>query len=97
MQDPVLQIKTAHKYPVKKLKFSPHIPNLFASVSYDMNTKVWNTEGSLISESANHQGFVYGLDFDPVVPNRLVDCGWDRKVVISEFQIPGLVSRNILI
>ncbi|CAF0705096.1 unnamed protein product [Brachionus calyciflorus] len=97
MKEPVHSIQMAHDYAIKKIKFSPHIPDLFASVSYDMTTKIWNLKGQLIDESKNHSEFAYGIDFDPLIPNRLVDCGWDRKVVISEFQVPGLSSRNVLI
>ena len=97
MQTCLHSIKTAHDFGVKKLKFSPHMPDFFGSVSYDMQTKIWDVNGMLVDASRNHGEFAYGLDFDPVMPNRIVDCGWDRKVVISEFQIPGFTTRNVLI
>jgi peroxin-7 len=88
---PLKSYESAHDYAIRKIKFSPHIPNLFGSVSYDMNTKLWHTSGALIDESKNHTEFAYGFDFDPKNPSRLADCGWDRRVMISEFEIPTRV------
>ena len=76
----------AHDYAIRKVRFSPHFPNLFASISYDMTTKLWTPEG-LVESAYNHSEFAYGLDFDSKHNNRLVDCGWDRRVMISEFDI----------
>ena len=84
-------LDAAHKYAVKRVRFSPHHPGLLASASYDMCTKLWKIDGSasgLVEEGRNHSEFAYGLDFDPKVDNRLVDCGWDKRVVISEFELP---------
>ena len=52
-----------------------------------MVTKLWTTNDGLIEASQNHSEFAYGFDFDSKVPNRLVDCGWDRRVMISEFDL----------
>ena len=80
----------AHDYAIRKVKFSPKIPKLLGSVSYDMSTKLWHTEHGLVEASKNHSEFAYGFDFDPNVPNRLVDAGWDNKVIISEFEVPKI-------
>lgn len=80
----------AHDYAVRKIKFSPHLPYLFGSVSYDMTTKLWSPSQGLIEQAKNHTEFAYGFDFDPKIPNRVCDSGWDRKVVISEFKIPKM-------
>jgi len=81
----------AHDYAVRKVKFSPHFPNLFASISYDMVTKLWTPDG-LVDANQNHTEFAYGLDFDSKISNRLVDCGWDRRVMISEFDVSSKFS-----
>ena len=73
----------AHDYAIRKIKFSPIVRNLFGSVSYDMTTKLWHSNNGLCEISKNHSEFAYGFDFDPIKPNRLVDCGWDKKVIIS--------------
>lgn len=82
---PLSSFEMAHDYAVRKVRFSPHFPKLFASISYDMTTKLWTPEG-LVDANQNHTEFAYGLDFDSKVNNRLVDCGWDRRVMISEFE-----------
>ncbi len=87
-----LDSESKHKYAVKRIRFSPHHPNLLASVSCDMYTKLWKIDGdsSLVDEARNHSEFAYGLDFDPKIKNRLVTCGWDKRVVISEFNLPDI-------
>ena len=87
----VKSYEMAHDYAIKKIKFSPHFANLFGSVSYDMTTKLWTPEGLEVA-SKNHNEFAYGLDFDPKIPNRLVDAGWDRRVAISEFDLSDKLS-----
>ena len=84
-EEPIKSIEMAHDYAIRKIRFSPHIAHLFGTVSYDMNTKLWHIANGLLDESKNHMEFAYGLDFDSRLPNRLVDCGWDRRVMISEF------------
>lgn len=84
---PLRKFDMAHDYAIRKVRFSPHIPNLFGSVSYDMHTKLWHTLNGFILDSRNHDEFAYGFDFDTKIPNRVVDCGWDKRVMISEFEI----------
>ena len=53
-----------------------------------MTTKLWHAESCrLIEVSKNHSEFAYSLDFDPKINNRLVDAGWDNKVILSEFEL----------
>jgi peroxin-7 len=85
---PLKSIQMAHDYAIKKIRFSPHLPNLFGTVSYDMNTKLWDMNSpNAVLDAKNHSEFTYGLDFDPKLPNRFVDCGWDKRVVINEFNV----------
>ena len=79
---PIKSIENAHDYAIRKIRFSPHFANVFGSVSYDMMTKLWTTTDGLIEYSQNHNEFAYGFDFDSKVPNRLVDCGWDRYGIV---------------
>lgn len=83
---PIKRYENAHDYAIRKIRFSPHFANLFGSISYDMSTKLWTTDNQYDGEK-NHTEFAYGFDFDPKIPNRLVDCGWDRRVMISEFDV----------
>lgn len=84
----VKSFELAHDYAIKRLRFSPHLQYVFGSVSYDMVTKLWHPTKGLIASSKNHNEFAYGIDFDPQIPNRIADCGWDRRVVLSEFKLP---------
>lgn len=87
--EPVKSIQMAHDYAIRRVRFSPHVPSLLGSVSYDMMTKLWDIQSRtpLVDHSKNHTEFTYGFDFDSKVPNRIVDCGWDRRVMISEFRL----------
>jgi peroxin-7 len=89
LKEPCLKsIGLAHDYAIRKIKFSPTLEKLIGSVSYDMTTKLWNAESCrLVEVSKNHSEFAYSLDFDPKIQNRLVDAGWDNRVIISEFEI----------
>ena len=88
LKKPAKIFENAHDYAIKRVKFSPHLQYVFSSVSYDMITKIWHPTQGLIAHSKNHSEFAYGVDFDPLISNRIVDCGWDRRVVISEFKVP---------
>lgn len=86
-------IESAHTYAVRQIKFSPHVRDLLGSVSYDMRTKLWHAgTGACLAEEKNHSEFTYGFDFDSKAPNRMIDCGWDRRVVISEFDLNGVLQ-----
>jgi peroxin-7 len=85
--EPAVAFPNAHDYAIKRIKFSPHLQHLLGTVAYDMKTKLWHPVYGLVCETKNHTEFSYGIDFDPVKSNRLADCGWDRKVVLSEFQL----------
>jgi peroxin-7 len=91
---PVQRIESAHSLPVKRIKFSPHFQNLFASISYDLTTKLWQVKEGCLEVSKHHSEFVFGLDFDPVQANRLVDCSWDKRVTINEFEIPDSLIKE---
>lgn len=91
--EPVKTFESAHDYAVRRIKFSPHVSDLLGSVSFDTNTKLWSTStGAMLDWSKNHAEFTYGFDFDSKLPNRLVDCGWDRRVMISEFELEAQSS-----
>jgi peroxin-7 len=83
--EPLRSIHMAHDYAIRKIRFSPHSARLFGSVSYDMLTKLWDVESGLVDQAKNHAEFTYGFDFDPRSASRMVDCGWDRRVIINEF------------
>lgn len=42
-----IHVLQGHRYPVRKVRFSPHQPNILASGSYDMNVNIWDTANKL--------------------------------------------------
>ncbi|RQM09536.1 hypothetical protein DD237_007240 [Peronospora effusa] len=54
-----------HNYAVKKIKCSPHDPDVIASVSYDMSVGIWNTKSPYprLQNAQHHSEFVFGFDF----------------------------------
>ena len=70
-----------HEFAVRRIKYSPHSPDLLASVSYDTTVKLWNVvKGAPVFEFHEHSEFVWGLDFSLFDPKLLVTCGWDDNV-----------------
>jgi peroxin-7 len=44
-----------HEYAVRKLAWSPHLPDVLLSASYDMTCRVW-TDGSALGDGKNPLG-----------------------------------------
>lgn len=40
-----LQVLTGHEYAVRRVAWSPHLPDLLLSASYDMTVRVWSDGG----------------------------------------------------
>lgn len=38
-----------HEYAIRKVAYSPHVPQLLASASYDMTARVWDTDAAAMS------------------------------------------------
>ncbi|XP_054714675.1 peroxisomal targeting signal 2 receptor-like [Uloborus diversus] len=78
-----LFILSGHEYAVRRLKFSPFEPGVLASVSYDFTTRFWNwMEPSPLQVHKEHKEFVYGLDYNPLIPGQACDCAWDSEIHI---------------
>lgn len=81
-RQPVFQLKGGNG-PIKRVKFSPHYPNILASVSFDYMTKVWDFKQSEPLENfKHHSGFVYGLDWNSYKIGELATCSWDSQVTV---------------
>lgn len=55
-----------HRYPPKKVRFSPHTPWLLGSGSYDMNVHFYDLRDQtepLKFKGSQHSEFVTGLEF----------------------------------
>lgn len=66
-----------------QVKFSPFFGQLFASVSYDFTTQIYNLAANRVELCLmNHSEFVYGLDWSVHKKWELMDCGWDENVTV---------------
>lgn len=85
-----------HRRAVKKIKFSPHSETVFASVSCDNSTKIFdyskcssNSSSALSSKHPcllttfkHHSDSVFGVDFNHSIRDEIVDCGRDSLVYL---------------
>jgi peroxin-7 len=80
-----------HRYPVKKVRFSPHLGWLLGSGSYDMNVHFYdlrNPVEPLRIKHAQHSEFVSAIDFN-LYDERLVgSSSWDGRILIWEWDQP---------
>lgn len=81
LQGPVTQL-AGHTYAVRRVRYSPHHPNIIASASYDMSVCVWDTsiENSLLKRMDTHTEFVVGVDFSLFSEGLIASCGWDQML-----------------
>jgi peroxin-7 len=92
-----------HTRAVKTVKFSPFRESVIGSVSYDMTTRLWDTNAvnhnlansSLMFTSQQHREFVYGFDFNSNVIDQMADCSWDQFVHIFSYS-PNYIQLNHL-
>jgi peroxin-7 len=62
-----LTIMYGHRYPIKKVKCSPHHSNIVISASYDMQVNVFDTHDfndPIKFQHKNHTEFVTAIDFN---------------------------------
>lgn len=80
---------SGHEFAVRRVKASPHHPQIVASCSYDMSCRLWDIQKSIGVQVYDnlHSEFVYGLDFSLFAP-RLATCGWDAQVCVLELPTP---------
>lgn len=50
-----LALLTGHEYAVRKISWSPHVPDVLLSASYDMTCRVW-TDGSAMGVNGQPMG-----------------------------------------
>jgi peroxin-7 len=72
-----------HRYAVRRVRFSPHSPNVLASASYDMTVVVWDVTvpDPVIAVRSHHTEFVVGVEWG-LFNDCLASCGWDSKVAL---------------
>ncbi|KAI9024349.1 WD40-repeat-containing domain protein [Phycomyces nitens] len=84
-----------HEYAVRRVKCSPHRPNVIASAAYDMSVRFWDTAAppgnNLMGVHDPHTEFVLGVDFNLYVEGQVASCAWDESVHV--FVPPALLRR----
>ncbi|PPQ67865.1 hypothetical protein CVT25_010304 [Psilocybe cyanescens] len=76
-----------HEYAVRKVQWSPHRPDVLATASYDMTSRVWTTTSAaggpqLLHIHDPHTEFVVGCAWSLYEEGVLASCGWDGRLNI---------------
>ena len=90
LSNETLLVLAAHRYSVRKVRYSPWRPGNLASTSYDMSVGIWNTYGSVASDKKSsllmrlqhHSEFTQGVGWSCFRRDILCTCGWDHKVIL---------------
>ena len=80
-----------HRYPPKKVRFSPHTPWLLGSGSYDMNVHFYDLRDQtepLKFKGSQHSEFVTGLEFSLFEEKRVCSVGWDGRILVWDWDKP---------
>lgn len=92
-----LQLLQGHEYAVRKVAWSPHLPDLLLSASYDMTCRMWSDgEGTgakdvgrmqprELGRMSRHTEFVTGVDWCLFGSQGwAASCGWDERVCVFD-------------
>lgn len=91
-----LQLLQGHQYAVRKVAWSPHLPDLLLSASYDMTCRLWSDGGDRIDGAdvgtsmprelgrmERHTEFVTGVDWCLFgAEGWAASCSWDERVCV---------------
>ena len=84
-----LQLLQGHGYAVRKVAWSPHLPDLLLSASYDMTCRVWTDGGEQggpareVGNMGRHTEFVTGVDWCLFGSEGwAASCGWDERLCV---------------
>ncbi|ELR04402.1 peroxisomal targeting signal 2 receptor [Pseudogymnoascus destructans] len=83
-----LTMLQGHEYAIRKIAWSPHLPDVLLSASYDMSCRIW-TDGSNggvgreLGRMNAHTEFVTGVDWCLFgAEGWAASCSWDQRVLI---------------
>lgn len=84
-----------HEYAVRKVAWSPHLPDVLLSASYDMTCRVWTDGSSMgvgggnggvgkeLGRMENHTEFAMGVDWCLFgAEGWCATCAWDERVLV---------------
>ncbi|KIW94047.1 uncharacterized protein Z519_05363 [Cladophialophora bantiana CBS 173.52] len=84
-----LNMLQGHGYAVRKVAWSPHLPDLLLSASYDMTCRVWTDGGEQggpareLGSMGRHTEFVTGVDWCLFGSEGwAASCGWDELLCV---------------
>ena len=80
-----LSILFGHRYPIKRVRYSPFSRDWLLSGSFDMTVRLWNTADPIDQCKKihdKHHEFVQGIAWSPHVENVVASISWDSKVYI---------------
>jgi peroxin-7 len=95
-------VLAGHEYAVRKVAWSPHLPDLLLSASYDMTCRVW-TDGSAagngkvppekeLGRMPRHTEFVTGVDWCLFgAEGWCATCGWDERLLV--WDVRAIIGR----
>jgi peroxin-7 len=86
-----VNILAGHRYPVRRVRFSPHTPNIIATGSYDMNVHIYDLKDPVTPlklKHAQHTEFVTALDFSLHHEKMIGSASWDGRALVWEFDKP---------
>ncbi len=86
-----MNILQNHRYPVNKVKFSPHMGWLLGSASFDMDVHFYDLRDAvepLKFKGSQHTEFVYSLDFNMFDEKLVASVGWDGRILVWPFDQP---------
>lgn len=86
-----ISVLGGHEYAVRKVAWSPHLPDVLLSASYDMTCRVW-TDGSTMGVGGvgkelgrmdRHTEFAMGVDWCLFgAEGWCATCAWDERVLV---------------
>jgi len=82
-----------HEFAVRRVRWSPHKPDVLASASYDMSLRVWDVKKDRKTPSKSiqfdhHTEFVLGVDFNNYMEGVVATCSWDESVTVFDSTKP---------
>ena len=78
-----LMVLFGHRYPVKKVRFSPFSPDLLLSCSYDMTVRLWDLADPVEPNKKvfdKHHEFVQDIDWSQHAEHFVASISWDQKL-----------------
>ena len=101
-----LAILEGHDYAVRRLMWSPHLPDMLLSASYDMTCRIWTDgftpgkgdiaeRGREIGRVERHTEFAVGVDWCLFGSEGwAASVGWDERLLVFDTQQVIALNRH---